>query len=707
MTTKIALENSLQLIEKRISVGRGFPIVGPTGEGKSNLINGTAEDDVLDKLEHRIGNGMASQVTTNIHPTSADCLPNGHMLIKGVFSQEAMNTDSNRRFIIDVAFSAGESTYKQYKSGKCSNEKLQETYQKEVATIAKNRIDGDSNKSFGHKIKLLTNECKKETATKITDSIIEAIGCIEAVQMIDLLEVIHSQNKSSQKVRRYSKQAIADKLDSEWRNVSDLYLKCCNDLFLELKNHVIGILHQSNRYEETEDCIYILMNTETPESQVKMFLNSSDKSFEFLFDRLDVYFRIYDELEKVCGLNALRPTYGDLQFRIEDTMGLFHDEETIEEAVERVKDIIKASKSSVLVFMLSAQETANTQKALIVLKKIKESVSKDIHIIVMMPKVDEFLATNGNSAQGIRRHIKKMDTESLIKKVEERVKYIKDEYDKVEVTGRAPKLEDVIPYGIYSNGLSSEIISLIEDKYNMTSALKTFLKVFNDISEKDAEKISIDLDEHVVDIGFKWRNKKKVQDLIKIAICSKIQKGAMDEIKTNVITEKEKTGNGNSCAAAIRRAKYGMGYDGIIDEDWYKYCTSIYIKFPNNIPNILSNWIPSEEIIREIVIENGSFKNEADEEIFYRNLNEYFSKNSSNAGRDYSARMFYNRCIYPLVKQGFFSYSTLLKNSLQAFYKDIISPAIYQFQVDAFIEEYMDQVIEKCSLLKGECIRFY
>lgn len=684
--------------------GHSVSVIGPTGVGKTVISDAFAEPDVSEILSDREGDGLASLVPTHTHPT--DIIPHGHILITAKLKQDVMSNDNYRDFFAHSIFFAGNSVLKKTNTSILTENDVKCEFSKSLKNYYLNAIEKKDNTSFAYMLSFLL-ETERE---KAISNIVEILSEIPVNELIEIIrDVMGTAKKGTEEAQIVH--SIMMKLDKDWEEYSKRFWKYCGDITNEIKKNTFD----NAEYDKDNDYLFVWLTNDSPIEKRQMFLNSESKSVEFLFEKMDIYYKISDEMieyieDSHYAREMLKTRYGSIFFTISDSRGLFHKSDSVESAVKEAKEYIYNNNSDLVLFCISSKEEALSKKALMVLKELKASIKRNVEMIIIMPKVDELVLQLNNKVKTKTRFSKAKEEETLnssdiINKIEERKEYVRKSVDTINLDSkRCINIREVFTYGMYTDGCPDEII----DYFNPMKVFEKIIYHLSQVSYNGSAKIHVIVEDTADDISFEW-NSNMIDKMISNSILnSAIFKSSIYiPVIQNISAYKDKIGHANSAKATVNRSKNGYGHDGTIDMTWFKNVESINVQFPTKLWTIATNLI-NNEILKNLEITHGSFKSDKDKELFENVLNSTFSPagNSSimHTGRRLAARLFYINYIAPLERKGFFSYAYLLQSALRNCFSSYTS--WNTGNVDEIVEAYKDVVKEVCEIIKDKYIVF-
>lgn len=685
--------------------GKKATILGPSAAGKSLISDAYANELAEELLKIREGTGLASLIPTHMHPT--DIVPEDKVLIVIKFKNNIIDMDEHKDFFVDSLCNSGSSILKKSNTTVMNPDEMKQEFKNCLSTYFFNSIQKNDNTSFYHMVTLIKD---KNTRDRIIKNLIDAFAEIPAHELI---EVVRQSNTSAPKGAEdtHLRQTVTEKLDSDWKKYSLVFWANCKELVDEIKKSAL----ENTIYDEKAGCHYIWLSKNTPNEQKQMFLSSQDKSIEFLFEKMDIYYRISNEMIEYINRNPytkamLTDRFGNIFFTIVDTRGLFHLNGTIEQAVRESKDYIYNGNSDLIIFCIGAVEDPLHKKALMVLKELKASIKRDVDMLVVMPHTDELaLRVKGTSkpASRFKRSSDNTtaDDNTVIEKIKQFKGNIKTSLEQIRVDGkRHIKVRDVIMYGLYGH----ESVNSIIEEFDPQKAFQSILNELSLAAWNSSQKIHVKLNKEVDDIKFDWNDKTIDQKITTSILNSPLFKTSVYiPVITNIQNNKDKIAHGNSARSTVDNSQWGYGHNGAIDMDWFVNVESINIQFPQMLWAITTNVI-TKDILDEIKITYGGFVSDEDEKLFEKLLNSVFSQSGNgsilHAGRKLAAKLFYYNHIKPLKDQGFFCYSYLLRDSLNSCFFSYIK--WNTGNVNEIVVAYKEVVKEACDIIKDKYMVF-
>lgn len=684
-----------------VATGATMLLLGPTGVGKSVMSNAYAQDEENEEvLIRREGDGLSSLIPTDMHPT--DLVPSGYILQVMKFKKVIISDDKHRNSVTNVLFTAGMSLSKDLNTDVLSIEELKEKLIVEIKACYSNELRKKDNTSLAYMISF----AGKENELEIVNNIAKILGEIPANELIATIKSGASRVKKSQE-KAEALMCIAKELDSNWVSCSQKFWAYLNELIESVRQKV----YQYATYDSDSDSLFIWLSKYSKSEVKDMFLNSKEKSFEFLFEKMDIYYRISDYMLDFINNNdyikeALKNRYGSVLFTASDSKGLFHENDNEESAVKDAKDMIYKSNSDLVLFFISAEDEALSKKSLRVLAALKSEIKRNIEFLVLMPKVDK-LATqiiNKNKIRGrFSRNLtgQTLSSEEIITEINNRKEQIGTYLDGFKNTGkRSINIREIMSYGIYSYSCPEDIISVFDP-------IKTFENILTNLATvfvANANKIRVELNNDVNDLTFQWVS-PNIKNLIKNLIINDptFKASVCTLVLNNISANKDRNGHGNCVNAVIANSRNGDGHNGQIDESWFVNVESIDIQFPVTLRNIATSII-NRNILQNISISNARFVAKEDEDTFRNMIDSVFSPSGNNyimhGGRKISAKLFYENHIMPELQKGFFYHGALLKRILQDCYS---SYSLWNINnVDEIVDAYIKVVQEACEVIRDK-----
>lgn len=682
--------------------GCSASIIGPTGVGKTVLSNAYSEENVTEMLADREGDGLASLVPTYLHPT--DIIPSGYILIVARLKKDVINTDKNREFFAKSIYAAGLTILKESNVRFLSLDEMKNIFQMKLKDYYMNEISKKDNTSFGHMLSFLSSDEREQ----MIDKFVNVLAKLPLTELIEIVRKPVKTKKSSDEIEAI--QMIKTSLDENWNDDIKEFWSSCTEVAEIIRNKAFKCAD----YDDS-GLIYLWLKTDDPLELRNMFLNSEERSVEFLFEKMDIYYRISDEMitfinEDSYAKNMLKTRFGSIFFTINDTQGLFHESDSIEKAVSDSRDHIYKNNSELVLFCVGAKDDALSKKAFMVLKELKSCIRRDVDFLVVMPRIDELVAQLNNKSQTKNRFsktksIEGLSSEQIIGKIEDKIKYLRSSLNEMTTDGkRSINIVDVIAYGMYSDGCPDDVI----DYFNPIEAFENVIRNLSKVSYDGSDKVHVSLDNNVDDVLFNWNGNEIDNKIRKIILESKTFKNSVYiPVISNIKDNMDKTGHGNSCRAVVNKSEDGLPHNGTIDMSWFVNVESIDIQFPAQLWSLATNTI-LKEVLHEVDIVHGVFSTEEDKKLFYEKLESAFTSRGNyhimHTGRRISAKLFYYNHIVPYKKKGFFSYSVLLKKSL----RDTFESFSYWStgDVSEIVKAYKDVVIEVSEIIKDKYVIF-
>ena len=617
-----------------------------------------------------------------------------------------MGDDNYRNFFAHSILFAGNSVLKKTNTNILTADELKCEFRKSLKNYYLNAIEKKDNTSFVYMLSFLL-ETEKE---KAINNIVEILSEIPVNELIEIIRDIMSTAKKGTEEAQII-HSIMLKLDEDWKQYSNEFWKFCECITEKIKENTFN----NAEYDKDNDYLYVWLTNDSPIEKRQMFLNSESKSVEFLFEKMDIYYRISDDMVNYIencyyAKEMLTTRYGAIFFTISDSRGLFHKSDSVESAVKEAKDYIYNNNSDLVLFCLSSKEEALSKKALMVLKELKASIKRNVEMIIIMPKVDELVLQLNNKAKTKTRFSKTKEDETLnssemINKIKERKEYVKKSVDTINIDSkRCINIREVLMYGMYTDSCPTEII----DYFNPIEVFKKIIYNLSQVAYNSSAKIHVIVEDTADDISFEW-NSNIIDQMISDSILnnSVFKSSIYIPVIQNIFAYKDKIGHANSAKATVNRSKNGYGHDGTIDMTWFKNVESINVQFPTKLWAIATKLI-NKDILKNLEIIHGSFKSDKDKELFEEMLNSSFSQagnsNIMHAGRRLAAILFYHNYIEPLERKGFFSYAYLLQNALRNCFSAYVLWNIGN--VDEIVVAYKKVVKEACEIIKDKYIVF-
>lgn len=683
------------------STGATMLLIGPTGVGKSLISHAFAEDEVVEELLiRREGDGLSSLIPTDMHPT--DFMPSGYILQVMKFKEVIINDEKHRNSVTSVLYTAGMNLSKELNTTILTMEELKKKLILEISACYSNELRKKDNTSLAYMISFSGKEKEQE----IVDNISNILGQIPANELVETIRGAASGVKKNQE-KAEAMMAIAKELDNNWLSYSQNFWSYLNELIENVRQKA----YQYATYDSDSDSLFIWLSKYSTEEVKDIFLNSKEKSFEFLFEKMDIYYRISDDMFHFINNNyyakvALKNRYGSILYTASDSKGLFHENDSEESAVKEAKDMIYKSNSDLVLFFISSEDDALSKKSLRVLATLKSDIKRNVEFLVVMPKVDKLAAQINNKSNSKGRFLKNLvgqalSSQEIITEINNRKKQVEIYIDGVKNTGkRSINIREIISYGIYSDSCPEDVISVFDPVQSFEKILTNLATVFI----TNASKIHVELSPDVNDLTFDWGD-SNIRNIIRDLIINNptFKSSVCTPTLNNIWVNKDKNGHGNCVNAVIENSKNGEGHNGEIDENWFVNVESIDIQFPVTLRNIVSSII-NKDILQNIDISNSKFVTKEDEKTFRNMISSVFSAAGNNyimhGGRKISAKLFYENHIIPELQKGFFYHGALLKRILQDCYS---SYSLWNINnVDEIVDAYIKVVEEAFKVIRDK-----
>lgn len=682
-------------------------VVGMTDSGKSALETCMVSEDSSEILETREGDGNTTLENARIIKTDNKILDK--CILVRFRLKSGRNIDKERDFIIEVVTEVGYELYNENVYRTLSDEDFNNRAIELARKKTENKLMSERNIGLSYKLKLLDEQKREEFSEKIVSTVCE-------LNFKEVINIIHEMNCehgiTGSKLKQYSKQKLADEFDNVGSNLYDnasTYLECCN----EITNTLVQTLLSNIEYYESEGYLYVSINNEEIDTlKTDLLLNATEhKSFEFLFEDIEIYTCInQDVLEGISenpeNTSNIRNRFGAVKVTSHDTMGLYHADDTLEEAVDKIMNNIASTRCTMVAFVISLESGAHYIKSLEVLKELKSKVRRSLPVVVVLTKADKRLTHKSTNAKSRRGTVERVDGDDLLKNdaiIDDIRNYIKQETDKIHDNNRKACLEiiDIVAYG-FDGKYSDAERELIKNKYNVNKALQRIIINYNMSCKRKNLSINVCKDMYSRDVDFKI-DTHQITDSLKECMLKVLPISFMKDITENLLEETKKAYHGNSARASVSRFELGNRYVAPIDEDWYKNCQSMNVVFPDRLCAAITNEKIASVVIDSIEIKNAQFMSDKDEERFKNIL--LRALKTSMFGRKFNVVCFYNRYFTPQIVKGFFSYSALVENCIAEFYKDVIVEA-NRGNFDVMIEDYIEALNTELELIKERYVRF-
>lgn len=566
---------------------------------------------------------------------------------------EKCNSKSNTK----ATFSYLTEAQQQYLANECTlylkEIKFLEFYGFSIYNESKNQVDVKENKSKTHLLKLA-----------IQSKIEEKLNTLEKETKQKLLKIIIETNIQLKEL--YKKYFDEDNISKD-----GYYYKVIDLDAVEKSQDFITAFFTANSLNENE-----LL------------------SIELLFEDILIFAPIAEDiinLIKSNQLNRLKGPDGNVYISLIDTKGLFHEDLGEDENVAYLQDLLYSFEYEGLILMAPIAGDTNSEKLKTVYLKALKGYKKEVPIFILQNKVDILINNLKTKPNNQRSRLAKGIVRSNLQ--------VADIEMNIEVKNKMFKEEFLNTIKIKSNFVSWVTCSLLNvfeqeeffEKYGLEQALLTLLNDFTDSLSNRATKFPFSLDFNSDEISYTFTNSGLIEQLLLVRIESdEVQTKIIEPIIKNIADELGKTPHGNSLNALVRRLMQGLGYHSNINESYWVYLRNIFIDFPGNLNNLLTNNKLINALISENTIhfEGGVFKNKQDETKIIELIRTNFNS------RNFVANLIYYK-IYLLARSTGIGNGETYSNFLKFTHYYINNPR----QVIKAYEEAVTKELDRCIKL--------
>ncbi|MCH5298096.1 MAG: hypothetical protein J1E85_10580 [Ruminococcus sp.] len=419
-------------------------------------------------------------------------------------------------------------------------------------------------------------------------------------------------------------------------------------------------------------------------------------SLEVLCGQIFIYVPMNKAVKDIIGNdnNASKvfvDEYGEYTFGILDTRGLYHTGVVNDDNGDYLNELIYQGDTDAVAMVVPLQGDSNEKKIYELYRKLLEAYKKQTPLFMINNKVDLFIDALRkddfmDDPFSVSMEVEnEMSADEIIEHVAERVKELQGELQ--EVQNKARRNLEIIALPCYlkrDEGMKHEEIV---KKYNIVNVVQSILLQTAEFLVKTSVKISINL-KGEDDVDVEINRDELVKRVRERILESDTDKKVFEPGSKNIGDNMGICPHGNSYNALKRRLKYGDGYSCRIDEAYYFNCKSFTIDFTGNLRNFISEQFLGGTIHRALKIINGSFPEQKDEELFWKQVEKNFDT------KKFVSILLYDHALRDaeLTGFGFATYFRgFLKNSMPFFYKGMIDEKQY---ADA-LEEVLRQAVKK------------
>lgn len=419
-------------------------------------------------------------------------------------------------------------------------------------------------------------------------------------------------------------------------------------------------------------------------------------SLEVLCGQIFIYVPMNKAVKDIIGNDnsaskVFVDEYGEYTFGILDTRGLYHTGVVNDDNGDYLNELIYQGDTDAVAMVVPLQGDSNEKKIYELYRKLLEAYKKQTPLFMINNKVDLFIDALRkddfmDDPFSVSMEVEnEMSADEIIEHVAERVKELQGELQ--EVQNKARRNLEIIALPCYlkrDEGMKHEEIV---KKYNIVNVVQSILLQTAEFLVKTSVKISINL-KGEDDVDVEINRDELVKRVRERILESDTDKKVFEPGSKNIGDNMGICPHGNSYNALKRRLKYGDGYSCRIDEAYYFNCKSFTIDFTGNLRNFISEQFLGGTIHRALKIINGSFPEQKDEELFWKQVEKNFDT------KKFVSILLYDHALRDaeLTGFGFATYFRgFLKNSMPFFYKGMIDEKQY---ADA-LEEVLRQAVKK------------
>lgn len=407
-----------KIIDKLSGRGKNVLVIGPTGVGKTHLINSIVPNILKVYLSIREGEGLATLKTTNIIISDYDKLNEEELIITGRISQinkydrsvisecEKLFLDiiyepvknADRELIKTDNFENAFAVFKSSVENQIDNLKMYNDNTK-ISFIIKNVEGYDKilkNNILSDNIDLkkalqIFIDIYRRTKVSAKGGDIKRVFLDEITSKASLYMTKDTSYKDDK--QNIDVNVVRELLDTLVDSVISIYNISADELLNDIKS-----MDYANAYSERKFLIVINKDNYSKNSNLlkRMFGVGNDTKGYFV-DEPTIY--IKKDFKNILDsgnedTNDYYKTFieNNIEYhsmRIIDTQGLFHKNEETDRECERIIDLLSRHQCNDIIYVLSAKNDALTKKSKEVLKYLKNTCKKNININLAVTHIDE------------------------------------------------------------------------------------------------------------------------------------------------------------------------------------------------------------------------------------------------------------------------------------------------------------------------------